>query len=224
MTGSTCNVMNNRFLAEIYNMNDRISVGVVLFDGFELLDVFGPLEMFGQLPDHFELCLIAESGDIVTSNQGPRSIVDFGFDSSPQFNMLLVPGGNGTRREVHNPVLLEWLRSQAENARYVTSVCTGSALLARAGLLDGRRATTNKAAFDWVISQSDQVDWQKQARWIKDGRFFTSSGVSAGMDMSLALIAEITDLDTATQVAIWSEYEWHQNPDWDPFAAIYGLV
>ena len=121
-------------------------------------------------------------------------------------------------------MLLEWLRSQAENARYVTSVCTGSALLARAGLLDGRRATTNKAAFDWVTSQSDEVDWQKQARWVKDERFFTSSGVSAGMDMALALIAEITDLDTAIQVAIWSEYEWHQNPDWDPFAAIHGLV
>jgi transcriptional regulator GlxA family with amidase domain len=216
--------MSKRFFAEIGNMRDRISVGVVLFDGFELLDVFGPLEMFGLLPDQFELYLIAESGDIVASNQGPRSIVDFGFDSSPQFNILLVPGGSGTRREVDNAVLLEWLRSQAENARYVTSVCTGSALLARAGLLDGRRATTNKAAFDWVASQSDQVDWQKQARWIKDGPFFTSSGVSAGMDMSLALIAEITDLDTATQVAIWSEYEWHQNPDWDPFAAIHGLV
>ena len=205
-------------------MSDRISVGVVLFDGFELLDVFGPLEMFGQLPNHFELCLVAENGDIVASNQGPRSVLDFGFDSSPQFNMLLVPGGSGTRREVHNPVLLEWLRSQADNAQYVTSVCTGSALLARAGLLDGRRATTNKAAFDWVTSQSDQVDWQKQARWVEDERFFTSSGVSAGMDMALALIAEITDLDTAKQVATWSEYEWHQNQDWDPFAAIHDLV
>jgi len=205
-------------------MSDRISVGVVLFDGFELLDVFGPLEMFGQLPNHFELCLVAENGDIVASNQGPRSVLDFGFDSSPQFNMLLVPGGSGTRREVHNPELLEWLRSQADNAQYVTSVCTGSALLARAGLLDGRRATTNKAAFDWVTSQSDQVDWQKQARWVEDERFFTSSGVSAGMDMALALIAEITDLDTAKQVATWSEYEWHQNQDWDPFAAIHDLV
>ena len=205
-------------------MTSRLSIAGVLFHEFELLDLVGPFEMFGLLPDQFELCLIAESRDIVASNQGPRSIVDFSFDSSPQFNILLVPGGSGTRREVDNAVLLEWLRSQAENARYVTSVCTGSALLARAGLLDGRRATTNKAAFDWVVSQSDQVDWQKQARWIKDGLFFTSSGVSAGMDMSLALIAEITDLDTATQVAIWSEYEWHQNPDWDPFAAIHGLV
>ncbi len=142
-------------------MSDRISVGVVLFDGFELLDVFGPLEMFGLLPDHFELCLVTENRDIVASNQGPRSVADFNFDNSPQFNMLLVPGGSGTRREVHNSVLLEWLRSQAENARYLTSVCTGSALLARAGLLNGRRATTNKAAFDWVISQSAEVDWQR---------------------------------------------------------------
>ena len=204
-------------------MTDRISIGVLLFDGFELLDVFGPLEMFGLLPGHFELCLVGENGAAVASNQGPRSVIDFAFDNCPQFNMLLVPGGSGTRREVNNPVLLEWLRGQAENAQYVTSVCTGSALLARAGLLDGRQATTNKAAFDWVMSQSDQVSWQKQARWVEDGRFFTSSGVSAGMDMALALIAEITDVGRAKQVATWSEYEWHQNSDWDPFAAIYNL-
>ena len=103
-------------------------------------------------------------------------------------------------------------------------MCTGSALLARAGLLDGRRATTNKAAFEWVCSQGERVDWQRRARWVEAGRFFTSSGVSAGIDMSLALIARILDDDTAQQVATWSEYEWHRDPDWDPFAEVYGLA
>ncbi len=205
-------------------MTKRLSLAVVLFEGFELLDVFGPLEMFGMLPEQFEIFLIAESGDIVASNQGPKSLVDYRFEDCPPFDILLVPGGKGTRREVDNPVLLDWLRSQAQTAQYVTSVCTGSALLARAGLLDGRRATTNKAAFEWVASQGGRVDWQKQARWVEDDRYFTSSGVSAGIDMSLALIARLSGQETAQQVATWAEYEWHRDPNWDPFAQIHGLL
>jgi putative intracellular protease/amidase len=205
-------------------MTKRLSLAVVLFEGFELLDVFGPLEMFGMLPEQFEIFLVAESGDIVASNQGPKSLVDYRFEDCPAFDILLVPGGKGTRREVDNPVLLDWLRSQAQTAQYVTSVCTGSALLARAGLLDGRRATTNKAAFEWVASQGGRVDWQKQARWVEDDRYFTSSGVSAGIDMSLALIARLSGQETAQQVATWAEYEWHRDPNWDPFAQIHGLL
>jgi len=205
-------------------MTESNSIAVVLFDQFELLDVFGPLEMFGLLPDHFQLSLVAETGDIVSSAQGPRSVLDYRFDNCPDFDILLVPGGRGTRREVDNPVLLNWLRRQAASARYVTSVCTGSALLARAGLLDGRQATTNKAAFEWVTSQGEQVAWQRRARWVEDDRFFTSSGVSAGMDMALALIAQILDDATAQQVATWAEYGWHRDPEWDPFAEIYRLT
>ena len=205
-------------------MSERLSIAGVLFHEFELLDLFGPLEMFGLLPEHFELCLVSEGGDTVASNQGPVSVVDYGFQDSPQFDLLLVPGGRGTRREVDNPVMLQWLQQQSQQARYVTSVCTGSALLARAGLLDGRRATTNKAAFAWVSSQGALVHWQKKARWVEEDRFFTSSGVSAGMDMSLAVIARLLGYETAQQVATWSEYEWHRDPDWDPFAAVYGLA
>jgi transcriptional regulator GlxA family with amidase domain len=205
-------------------MADSQSIGVVLFDQFELLDVFGPLEMFGLLPQHFQISLVAESGDRVASAQGPRSLLDYRFDNSPDFDILLVPGGRGTRREVDNPVLQDWLRQQSASARYITSVCTGSALLARTGLLDGRRATTNKAAFEWVASQGTNVAWQTRARWVADDRFFTSSGVSAGMDMALALIAQILDDVTAEQVATWAEYEWQRDPGRDPFAEIYGLA
>jgi putative intracellular protease/amidase len=205
-------------------MSKRLSVAVVLFEGFELLDVFGPLEMFGLLPEQFEIFLVAQSGDIVASSQGPKSLIDYRFDNCPEFDILLVPGGRGTRREVDNPIMLAWLQSQAQTAQYVTSVCTGSALLARAGLLDGRHATTNKAAFEWVASQSERVDWQKQARWVEHDNFFTSSGVSAGIDMSLALIAQLSGQETAEQVATWAEYEWHRDPAWDPFALSYGLV
>ncbi len=200
------------------------SLGVVLFPDFELLDVFGPLEMFGLLPDHYVLRLVAETGPRQRAAQGPVSLIDDLFEEDLHYDILLVPGGRGTRREVENPALLAWLRKKAEAAELVTSVCTGAALLARAGLLDGKRATSNKAALAWVQSQGPSVHWQAKARWVEDGKFFTSAGVSAGMDMALAVIARLQGQDQARQVATWAEYDWHQDPDWDPFAAVHGLV
>ena len=200
------------------------SIAVILFHEFELLDVFGPLEMFGMAHDSFEICMVAERTGEVASRQGPKSVVEHGFSEGRQYDILLVPGGKGTRKEVDNQALLEWLRKQSSGAEYVTSVCTGSAILARAGVLDGVRATTNKRAFAWATSQGDKVDWQKEARWVEDGKFFTSSGVSAGMDMSLALIAKLLGQATAEEVATWTEYEWHRDAGWDPFAKIYGLI
>ena len=205
-------------------MKSVMSVGVVLFHNFELLDVFGPLEMYGMLPESFEICMVAEKGDEIASKQGPKSVVEHEFDEGRQYDILLVPGGMGTRKEVDNPVILEWLRSQSAGAEYVTSVCTGSVLLAGAGLLENLQATTNKKAFAWATSYGDKVNWQKEARWVEDGKFFTSSGVSAGMDMSLSLIGKLLGRETAEQVAIWAEYEWHRDANWDPFSKLYDLV
>jgi transcriptional regulator GlxA family with amidase domain len=205
-------------------MKSAQSIGVVLFHEFELLDVFGPLEMYGMAPESFEICMVAERGGEVASRQGPKSVVEHEFSGGRQYDILLVPGGRGTRKEVGNSTLLEWIRDQSTGAEYVTSVCTGSALLAKAGVLDGIRATTNKRAFAWATSQSDKVKWEKEARWVEDGKFFTSSGVSAGMDMSLAVIGKLLGQETAEQVATWTEYEWHENSRWDPFAKIHGLV
>ena len=200
------------------------SLGVVLLPEFELLDVFGPLEMYGILSDQFQIHLVGEKRGAIASRQGPKSLIERELSESYQYDILLVPGGQGTRIAIHNKTLLAWLRKQSTSAEYVTAVCTGSALLAKAGLLDHRRATTNKLAFDWVTAQGEQVLWQKKARWVKDGQFFTSAGVSAGIDMSLALIAKLLGQKTAEQTAIWAEYDWHQDPDWDPFAKIHGLV
>ena len=202
----------------------EITLGVVLFEGFELLDVFGPLEMFGLAADHFEIRLISQHGGVVASRQGPKSVSDDSFESAPAIDVVLVPGGIGTRREVDNPVLLDWLQQRAQQAELVTSVCTGSALLAKAGVLDGLRATTNKLAFTWAASQSAKVQWQQQARWVEDRKFFTSSGVSAGIDMSLAVIAKLVSHQAAEQAANFAEYDWHRDADWDPFAALHGLV
>ncbi len=199
-------------------------IGALIFPGFELLDMFGPLEMFGLLKDEFEICMVAEDEGAVPSSQGPKAIADATYETKAKYDLVLIPGGQGARREVDNPATLSWLKTVQSDAELMLSVCTGSALLAKTGLLDGLHATTNKAAFDWVAGQGPKVKWVKKARWTRDGAYFTSSGVSAGMDMSLAVLSHLLGEKTAEQVAIWAEYDWHQDPDWDPFAAIHGLV
>ena len=199
------------------------TVGTLLFPGFELLDVFGPLEMFGALPDDFVLQMVAETEGPIESRQGPKAVADVTLADARPYDILLVPGGRGTRREVDNPALIDWLKQHAEASGIVATVCTGAALLARTGLLDGRKATSNKASFAWVTSQGPNVDWQPRARWVVDGKFYTSSGVSAGMDMALALIAAACGPDKARSVADYAEYRWIDDPDDDPFAVHYGL-
>ena len=211
-------------------MPDVKTFGVVLFEGFELLDVFGPLEAFGMLANtgRCRVLTVAERAGSVTSAQGPKVIADYGFTESgfndcPPLDIILVPGGIGTRREVTNHTLLEWLIAHAEKAEIVSSVCTGAALLAKAGLLDGLRATSNKIAFKWVMDQGPKVNWVHEARWVDDGKFSTSSGVTAGIDMALSIIERITDLKTAEKIAIQMEYEWHRDATRDPFAKIHPL-
>jgi transcriptional regulator GlxA family with amidase domain len=204
-------------------MGSKRTLGVVLFEGFELLDVFGPLEMFGLAADRFEIRLISESGGVVASRQGPKSVCDDSFQSAPAIDVLLVPGGIGTRREVNNPVLLDWLNERSKQAELVASVCTGSALLAKAGVLDGLRATSNKMAFAWASSQSEKVQWQQQARWVEDGKVFSSSGVSAGIDMALAVIAKLVSQQAAEEAANFAEYSWQRDANCDPFASVVGV-
>jgi transcriptional regulator GlxA family with amidase domain len=194
------------------------TLGAVLYDAFELLDVYGPLEMFGNVGPQLRLVLVAESAGPVRSAQGPNSVAEFGFDDCPPLDLILLPGGIGTLAQLENERLLAWLRERAATAQITTSVCSGSAILARAGLLDGRRATSNKQFFSLATGQSDEVDWVKQARWVDDGDFVTSSGVSAGMDMALAVIERLYGSPEAERIAELTEYEWHRDADRDPFS------
>jgi transcriptional regulator GlxA family with amidase domain len=177
-----------------------------------------------DLAGAFHLAMVAAEAGPVTSAQGPQAVAEFSFDDCPRLDIILVPGGIGTRREVYRTTLISWLRASAEQAELVTSVCTGAALLASAGLLDGHRATTNKRACPGVQSQGPQVNWVRQARWVEDGKFATSSGVSAGIDMALAIIARLVSAEAAQKTATSMEYEWHRDAAWDPFAKIHGLV
>lgn len=218
-------------------------IGAFVFPGFELLDLYGPLEMFGFFPEEFEIRILARTAEPVASRAGPRTVVDVAWGEGCSggaawtelhadaagaqgsgLDLLLVPGGPGTRTLVEEAVTLAWLAETAPKAGQTLSVCTGSALLARAGVLDGLHATTNKAAFTWVESQGPRVAWVRQARWVRDGSFYSSSGVSAGIDMALAVIADLLGREQAEQAALWAEYSWHDDPGLDPFAGRHGLV
>lgn len=205
-------------------MSEKRTVGAVLFPGFELLDIFGPLEMFGVLKDHFEIVMLGETEEPIASDQGPRAAVDRTFDVCGSLDLVLVPGGIGTRAQARNPAMLDFLRRTYPGLDYLASICTGSGVLAASGLLDGRRATSNKLAFAWPRSVSSAVTWVPEARWVEDGNVFTAGGVAAGIDMSLALIARILGEPVAAELARATEYDWHRDPNWDPFAALAGLV
>lgn len=200
------------------------TLGTVLFPGFELLDTFGPLEMFGNMHGVVDVVMVSEHGGAVKSGQGPSVVTEHSFAACPKLDMILVPGGMSTRTEVDNPAMVAFLKERSAAAEVVMSVCSGAALLARAGVLDGLRATTNKMFFHEIAGQAPQVDWVREARWVDAGKFVTSSGVAAGIDMTLAVIERLYGPELANGLAIGTEIEWHRDPSWDPFAKIHGLV
>lgn len=193
-----------------------MNICIILFDKFETLDVFGPVEILGKLDDSI-IKYYSLNGGLIRNNDRISieteriAAIDYPID------ILIVPGGEGTRSEINNIDLIDALNRLATRSRYVLSICTGSALLAKAGLLDGRRATSNKRALDWVITSSDKVDWVKKARWVADGNYYTSSGVSAGMDMTLGFINDIKGMETAEKIAFRIEYKWQKESYPDNF-------
>jgi transcriptional regulator GlxA family with amidase domain len=202
-------------------------VAVALFDGFTVLDAYGPVQAFasaripradGSWLRLFEIITLAEKAGPIKSGEGPTSQAEYAFAEAPAYDILLVPGGFGTRQAVNNTTLLLALTAASRRATVTTTVCTGSALLARTGLMDGRPATSNKVAWDWVVQQGPRVHWRRKARWVDDGDLITSSGVSAGIDMALSVVARLHGVDTARQSARFMEYVWHEDAENDPFA------
>jgi putative intracellular protease/amidase len=193
------------------------TVGVVLYPGFEVLDVFGPVEMWSYVPE-FNVIFVAQTAGTVRSANGVSVVADYSFESAPPLDIMMVPGGIGTRTELQNPRFVEYLRMQHARTEITSSVCTGAVLLAKAGILSGHRATSNKLYFSWAVDEDPSVDWIVKARWVEDGKLFTSSGVSAGTDMALGLVQKLYGLDRARLLARSLEYEWHEDPTVDPFA------
>jgi putative intracellular protease/amidase len=202
-------------------------VAVALFEGFTVLDVYGPVQAFascrtiqadGSRRPLFEIFSMASEAGKVKAGEGPATWAEWSFDDAPDYDILLVPGGFGSRAAVEDRAFLERLAAASRRARITTTVCTGSALLAKTGLLDGRPATSNKIAWDWVTQQGPRVLWKRKARWVDDGNVLTSSGVSAGIDMALSLITRLRGREMALTSARNMEYVWREGADDDPFA------
>jgi len=203
------------------------TLAALVFPGFELLDLYGPLEMFGMLKnlgEKIELVAVGEGPGPVPSIQGPHTVLDRTLQDGSDFDFVLVPGGFGTRTQIDNDALTGWINEAGSKADCVMSVCTGASLLARAGLLDNKRATTNKLVFKEMVATGPATQWVAQARWVEDGKVWTSSGVSAGMDMALAVMAHHFGQEIAEQAALFAEYDWHKDAEWDPFAQAHGLM
>ena len=194
------------------------TLGAVLYENFELLDLYGPLEMFGNIGPDLKIVTIAEQSGSIKSAQGPSTIAEFKYTDHPELNFVLVPGGLGTFTQLNNPLILDFIRNVSATAEVLMSVCSGSALFAKAGILDGKKATSNKMFFNFTAEQSDKVEWIENARWVEDDNIFTSSGVSAGIDMALSVISRIYGRDRADKLSMMTEYEWQADPSKDPFA------
>lgn len=197
---------------------DKATVGILIFDGVEVLDFAGPYEVFSRTrltpgvesrrseeTAPFRVFTVAARRDPVTATGGLRVLPDFDRATAPSIDVLVVPGGFGTRVLLQNAEILAWIRQTAAGARCVSSVCTGSLLLASAGLLAGRRATTHWGALHRLAELDPTIRVEADARVVDDG-IVTSAGVSAGIDMALALVESMHGRAVANETARYMDY------------------
>ena len=190
-------------------------VYVVLYDNFTALDAFGPVEVLNSI-EELQIHYVSLSGGIIENRQSIH-IETAPFPQLTESDILLVPGGFGSRVVIHDQAFLDGLSRMIETAGFVLCVCTGSALVSKTGALDGRHATSNKKAFDWVQSCRSEVLWNRDARWVVDGKFYTSAGVSAGIDMALGFVRDVYGLTQAEEIIKRMEYHWNSCADQDCF-------
>jgi transcriptional regulator GlxA family with amidase domain len=197
---------------------DRINVGILIFDNVEVLDFAGPFEVFSRTrltpgvesrrseeSAPFRVFTIAKTRDPITATGGLVVTPHYGFADSPRIDLLVVPGGFGTRSLLYDEETLGWIRETAARARQITSVCTGALLLGKAGLLEGRRATTHWASLDLLDSLGVGVTVERSSRVVDDG-VITSAGVASGIDMSFYIVETVFGQAVADETAKYIEY------------------
>ena len=197
---------------------ERKRVGILIFDDVEVLDFSGPFEVFSVTrldeerrldePSPFEVLLVAEQEGPVTTSGGMKVLPLCTTVNCPPLDILLVPGGMGTRREVGNRDLLEWISARAKEAELVSSVCTGSMLLGKAGLLGGRRATTHWAMLDWLADTFPDTTVERALHVVEDGALITSAGIAAGIDLALMVVTRYCGERVARETARRMEYPY----------------
>jgi len=191
------------------------NVAVLIFDDVEVLDFAGPFEVFGvsRTADDpsqslFNVYTVAESAGSVKARNGLSVNPNYTIADCPPPDLLLVPGGQGTRREIHNDTLVNWIKTQAERVELMLSVCTGSFLLAKAGLLDGLKATTFHTTFDMLAELAPTAELCPGERYVDNGHLIMSAGISAGIDMSLYVVGKLHGDAQSERTAHYMEYEY----------------
>ncbi|KAH8676432.1 class I glutamine amidotransferase-like protein [Tricladium varicosporioides] len=242
-------VGQNLTLEQQANTNRTLHIGYVVYEGFTPLDIWGPMELLFQLSNarNMTLSVVSHKKGPVNARSpphhsghdpeigaadyshmiNPQIIATHTFEDAPHLDVIVVPGGAGyfhLIEEANNTILEDFLARRAREADYLVSVCIGSVAFARAGLLAGRRATTNKAAWTWATNPNhgSNITWVPSARWVQDGNIWTSSGVAAGIDMMWAFLRHLYGpiLDKLVNSI---EYAPHRDPDWDPFSVVFNV-
>ncbi|PWI14080.1 glutamine amidotransferase [Streptomyces sp. Act143] len=181
-----------------------MQIAIVLFDRFTALDAVGPYETLGRLPDAETVFVAERTGPVRTDTGHLALTADKSLAEVPNPDIVIVPGGPGQTPQMENPVLLDWLRAADATSTWTTSVCTGSLLLAAAGLLAGRRATSHWLALDVLKQYGAEPTGE---RVVLDGKYVTAAGVSSGIDMGLTLLGRIAGDEHAQAVQLLTEYD-----------------
>lgn len=194
------------------------NVAILLFDEVELLDFCGPFEVFSVAGTRskaerlFRVYTVAEKAGALNTSNGLSVNSAYTLEQSPQADILLVPGGRGTRTQVHNAGLVNWIKEQAAHVELLLSVCTGALLLAKAGLLEGLSATTHFAAFDELKALAPTTTLCPDERYVDNGKIVLSAGVSAGIDMSLYVVSRLVGQELADGTARHIQYDYWPRP------------
>jgi transcriptional regulator GlxA family with amidase domain len=198
-------------------MNETRTLAILVFDDVEVLDFCGPFEVFSVAnrftdPPAFNVLTVAENAGPILTRGGLSVNPRHGLHDCPRPDLLLVPGGQGTRKEMHNPALINWIRQASVGAELVLSVCTGSLLLAKAGLLDGLEATTHQGAIDLLRQIAPNATVYIDRRFVDNGRAVCSAGIAAGIDMSLHVVGRLLGREAAVKTARQMEYPFEGTP------------
>ena len=196
------------------------AVNVLLFEGFTTMDALGPAEALSRALDDgrkcYEIEYFSATGELVGGSTNAK-IWTRKLSEIAKFDVLIVPGGFAARELAHEGEFIATLGELARRHEYVIAVCTGSVLLAKTGFLGGVEATSNKLSWQWATSEALNVRWIRAARWCVSGKFYTSSGVSAGIDAALGFIADMHGRDEAQRIARAMEYVCNSDKNADLF-------
>lgn len=191
---------------------NKWSVGIFLFNEVEVLDFAGPFEVFSITKVHeekpFTVYTVSQNGEMITARNGLKVKPDYSIEDLPPVDILIIPGGKGAREnEVQNDIIINWIRQQMKEVKLITSVCTGALLLAKAGLLDGLKATTHWASIQTFKKDFPNVEVMENVKFVDEGHIITSAGISAGINMSFHIVKNLLGVEIAEETAKSMEYD-----------------